>query len=57
VKLDLDTLSAVPNAPPCAGADRALDAPLPLAEALTGTTLLAVAGGDVATLTERARAS
>jgi hypothetical protein len=54
VKLDLDTLSTVPSAPPGAGADRALDAPLLLAEALAVTTWLAVAEGDVATLTERA---
>jgi hypothetical protein len=53
VKLDLDTLSTVPNAPPGAGADRALDAPL-AAAALATTTWLAVAEGDVATLTERA---
>ena len=39
VKLDLDTLATVPDAPPWAGADRALDAPVP--EALAATSCAA----------------
>jgi len=42
VKLDLDTLSIVPDAPPAAGPDRALDPPLP------GTGRPDVAAGEVA---------
>jgi hypothetical protein len=42
VKLDVDTLSTVPDAPPAAGPDRALDPPLP------GMSCPAVAEGDVA---------
>jgi hypothetical protein len=42
VKLDLDTLSTVPDAPPAAGPDRALDPPLP------GTGRPDVAEGDMA---------
>jgi hypothetical protein len=41
VKLDVDTLSTVPAAPPAAGPDRALDPPLP------GTGSPDVAEGDV----------
>src|SRR4030081_1405892 len=42
VKLDVDTLSTVPDAPPAAGPDRALDPPPP------GPGCPAVAEGDVA---------
>ena len=49
VKPDLDTLTTVPDAPPWAGADRALGAPVP--EALAATSGAAVAEGDVAKLT------
>jgi hypothetical protein len=42
VKLDVDTLSTVPDAPPAAGPDRALDPPLP------GTGWPDVAEADVA---------
>jgi hypothetical protein len=49
VKLDLDTLATVPDAPLWAGADRALDAPVPAA--LAATSSAAVAEGDVARLT------
>src|SRR5438045_2008528 len=47
VKLDVDTLSTVPDAPPVAGPDRALDAPLadPLPPA--GTGFAAVVERDV----------
>src|SRR5258706_11747960 len=52
VKLDVDTLSTVPAAPPAAGPDRALEPPPPdpgLPEApLPGTPRPAVAEGDVA---------
>jgi hypothetical protein len=52
VKVDVDTLSTVPAAPPAAGPDRALDPPLPdpgPPEApLPGTPCPAVAEGDVA---------
>ncbi|HTT92234.1 MAG TPA: hypothetical protein VMF65_21955 [Acidimicrobiales bacterium] len=49
MKLDLDTLATVPAAPPGAGADRALGAPVP--GALAATSGAAVAEGDVAKLT------
>jgi hypothetical protein len=49
VKLDSDTLATVPDAPPWAGADRALGAPVP--EALAATSGAAVAEGDVAKMT------
>ena len=49
VKLDVDTLATVPDAPPWAGADRALDPPVP--EALAATSCAAVAEGDVARVT------
>jgi hypothetical protein len=56
VNVDLDTLSTVPKAPPCAGADRTLDAPplvpLPSAEALGGATGLADADEVEARLAE-----
>jgi hypothetical protein len=42
VKLDLDTLSTVPDAPPAAGPDRALDPPPP------GTSRPDVGAGEVA---------
>ncbi|GAB3842912.1 hypothetical protein GCM10027610_054470 [Dactylosporangium cerinum] len=52
MKLDVDTLSTAPAAPPAAGPDRALDPPPPdpgLPEApLPGTPWLADAKGDVA---------
>ena len=43
MKLDVDTLSTVPDAPPAAGPDRALDPP-----PLTGPGCPAVADGDAA---------
>jgi hypothetical protein len=49
VKLGGDTVATVPDAPPCAGADRALDAPVP--EAAEVTSCAAVAKDDVATTT------
>src|ERR1700676_2564443 len=49
VKLDPGTVATVPDAPPCAGADRALDAPVP--EAAEVASCAAVAAVDVATLT------
>jgi hypothetical protein len=52
VKLDVDTLPTVPDAPPEAGPDRALDPPPPEAgppaERLAGTRCPAVAEEDVA---------
>jgi hypothetical protein len=48
VKLDAETLSTVPDAPPVAGPDRALDAP---PEPIAPTTLPAAAG--VAVVVER----
>jgi hypothetical protein len=36
VKLDVDTLPTVPDAPPAAGPDRALDPPLPECPAVAG---------------------
>jgi hypothetical protein len=48
VKLDVATLATVPDAPPCAGADRALDDPAPVAA--EETSCAAVAEGDVATM-------
>ena len=57
VKLDVDTLRTVPDAPPCAGAERALGALAPEAlgalapEALGATSCAAVAAGEVARLT------
>jgi hypothetical protein len=47
VKLDVDTLPTVPDAPPAAGPDRALDPPLP-ASPLPGPGCPDVAEGDVA---------
>jgi hypothetical protein len=47
VKLDADTLSTVPDAPPAAGPDRALDPPLPAA----------VAEGDVVVATDMPQAA
>jgi hypothetical protein len=47
VKLDVDTLPTVPDAPPAAGPDRALD-PAPPDPGPPATPLLAVAEGDVA---------
>jgi hypothetical protein len=49
VKLDGDTVATVPDAPPWAGADRALDPPV--LEAAEATSCAAVAEGDVATMT------
>jgi hypothetical protein len=46
VKLDVDTLSTVPAAPPAAGPDRALDPPPPDVAVAEGD--VAVAEGDVA---------
>src|ERR1019366_7642889 len=47
VKLDVDTLSTVPDAPPAAGPDRAFDPPLPAAP-LPGPRCPDVVEGDVA---------
>jgi hypothetical protein len=46
VKLDVDTLSTVPDAPPAAGPDRALDPPVGDVAVAVGD--VAVAEGDVA---------
>jgi hypothetical protein len=46
VKPDVDTLATVPDAPPAAGPDRALDPPLPAA--VVGVPAAAVVEGDVA---------
>ena len=46
VKLDLDTLATVPDVPPAAGPDRALDSPLPCTacpEAAAGELLVVAA--------------
>jgi hypothetical protein len=56
VKLDLDTLPTVPDAPPEAGPDRAMDPPPPdpgpPAKPPPGTKLADVAEGDVTRATE-----
>jgi hypothetical protein len=49
VKLEVDTLSTVPAAPPAAGPDRALDAPPPdpPAELLLGAAELLLEGAEL----------